>query len=226
VADLLIFGPDGVIGNRLRYPRRMRAAQGARHGRRPLAPDQRPLRPRRRASLGHQLNAALVRKLLRAVERGRRVNTGEGDPPLEIASIMKILPHRYPFLLVDRVIELDPGRRIVALKNVTCNEPFFQGHWPGRPIMPGVLLIEALAQAAGVMFGDLVDSDEQVALMVSINDVKIRRPVVPGDQLLLEVTGVRVKSSTAHVKGVARVGAHVAAEAEIRFVMVEKDRAA
>ena len=139
---------------------------------------------------------------------------------------MKILPHRYPFLLVDRVLELDPGRRIVALKNVTCNEPFFQGHWPGRPIMPGVLLIEALAQAAGVMFGDLVDTDEQVALMVSINDVKIRRPVVPGDQLLLEVTGLRVKSSTAHVKGVARVGEHVAAEAEIRFVMVEKDRAA
>ena len=139
---------------------------------------------------------------------------------------MKILPHRYPFLLVDRVLELDPGRRIVALKNVTCNEPFFQGHWPGRPIMPGVLLIEALAQAAGVMFGDLVDTDEQVALMVSINDVKIRRPVVPGDQLLLEVTGLRVKSSTAHVKGVARVGEHVAAEADIRFVMVEKDRAA
>jgi len=124
------------------------------------------------------------------------------------------------------VLELDPGRRIVALKNVTCNEPFFQGHWPGRPIMPGVLLIEALAQAAGVMFGVAVDTDEQVALMVSVNNVKIRRPVVPGDQLLLEVTGLRVKPSTAHVKGVARVGTHVAAEADIRFVMVANDRAA
>jgi UDP-3-O-[3-hydroxymyristoyl] N-acetylglucosamine deacetylase/3-hydroxyacyl-[acyl-carrier-protein] dehydratase len=225
-ADLLIFGPDGVIGNRLRYP-----DECARHKVLDMVGDLSLLSKDLCGHVvahrsGHQLNAALVRRLLRAVERGRRVGPGAGETPLEIAAIMKILPHRYPFLLVDRVLELDPGRRILALKNVTCNEPFFQGHWPGRPIMPGVLLIEALAQAAGVMFGDLVDTEEQVALMVSINDVKIRRPVVPGDQLLLEVTGLRVKSSTAHVKGIARVGDHVAAEADIRFVMVEKDRAA
>jgi len=224
-ADLLIFGPDGVIGNRLRYP-----DECARHKVLDMVGDLSLLSKDLCGHVvahrsGHQLNAALVRRLLRAVERGRRINPGAGDPHLEIAAIMKILPHRYPFLLLDRVLELDPGRRIVALKNITCNEPFFQGHWPGRPIMPGVLLIEALAQAAGVMFGDLVDTDEQVALMVSINDVKIRRQVVPGDQLLLEVTGLRVKPSAARVKGVARVGAQVAAEADIRFVMVEKDRA-
>ena len=108
---------------------------------------------------GHQLNAALVRRLLRAVEREPARRPGAGDPPLDIAAIMKILPHRYPFLLVDRVLELEPGRRVVALKNVTCNEPFFQGHWPGRPIMPGVLILEALAQAAGIMIADLVDTD-------------------------------------------------------------------
>ncbi len=225
-ADLLIFGPDGVIGNRLRYP-----DECARHKVLDMVGDLSLLSKDLSGHVvahrsGHQLNAALVRRLLRAVERVRRVGPGAGDSPLEIAAIMKILPHRYPFLLVDRVLELDPGRRILALKNITCNEPFFQGHWPGRPIMPGVLLIEALAQAAGVMFGDMVDTEEQVALMVSINDVKIRRPVIPGDQLLLEVTGLRVKSSTAHVKGIARVGDHVAAEADIRFVMVEKDRAA
>jgi beta-hydroxyacyl-ACP dehydratase FabZ len=143
---------------------------------------------------------------------------------MEIGAIMKILPHRYPFLLVDRVLEHEPARRVLALKNVTCNEPFFQGHWPGRPIMPGVLIVEALAQAGGIMIADIIDAATRAALIVAIDGVKIRKPVVPGDQLLLEVTGLRIKSSIADVAGVARVGEYVAAEATIRFMIVESRR--
>ena len=95
----------------------------------------------------------------------------------------EILPHRYPFLLVDRVLEVQPGRRIVAIKNVSVNEPFFQGHWPGRPIMPGVLIIEAMAQAGGVLIAATVDRFGRVAMLASVDGVKLRRPVVPGDQL-------------------------------------------
>jgi beta-hydroxyacyl-ACP dehydratase FabZ len=135
--------------------------------------------------------------------------------------IMKILPHRYPFLLVDRVLEHEPARRVLALKNVTCNEPFFQGHWPDRPIMPGVLIVEALAQAAGIMIADIIDPKVRAALIVAIDNVKIRRPVVPGDQLRLEVTGLRLRSSMADVHGVARVGDQVAAEAKIRFMIID-----
>ncbi len=156
-------------------------------------------------------------------DAGATVATG---PILDIAAIMKILPHRYPFLLVDRVLELEPGRRVRALKNVSCNEPFFQGHWPTRPIMPGVLIVEALAQAAGIMMADIINPTERVALIVSIDDVKVRRPVVPGDQLHLEVTGLRLKSSSAYVQGVAKVGDQLVAEAKIRFVIVPADRAA
>jgi beta-hydroxyacyl-ACP dehydratase FabZ len=143
---------------------------------------------------------------------------------MDIALIRKILPHRYPFLLVDRVLEHEPGRRVLALKNVSCNEPFFQGHWPDRPIMPGVLIVEALAQAGGIMIADVVDPCDRAALIVAIDNVKIRKPVVPGDQLRLEVTGLRLKSSLADVHGVARVGDQVAAEAKIRFMIVSVPR--
>jgi beta-hydroxyacyl-ACP dehydratase FabZ len=129
-------------------------------------------------------------------------------------------------LLVDRVLEHEPCRRVLALKNVSCNEPFFQGHWPGRPIMPGVLIIEALAQTAGVIIADLIDPRERSALIISIDDVKIRRPVVPGDQLRLDVTCLRLKSTSAHVQGIALVDDQVAAEARIRFVIVEAQCAA
>ena len=107
---------------------------------------------------------------------------------IDIAGIMSLLPHRYPFLLVDRVLELDPGHRAVAIKNVSVNEPFFRGHWPGQPIMPGVLIVEALAQAAGVLIAASVPlRPGRVVLIASIDGVKLRRPVVPGDQLRLEV---------------------------------------
>ncbi len=143
---------------------------------------------------------------------------------LDIEGIMRLLPHRYPFLLVDRVLELEPGRRVSAIKNVSVNEPFFQGHWPGLPIMPGVLIVEAMAQAAGVLIALSVDLSGRAVLIASIDDVKLRRPVVPGDQLRLEMVGHRIKSTSATVSGRAMVGNSLAAEAKLRFVMVEADR--
>jgi beta-hydroxyacyl-ACP dehydratase FabZ len=139
---------------------------------------------------------------------------------------MKLLPHRYPFLLVDRVLELVPGRRVVAIKNVTVNEPYFPGHWPGMPIMPGVLIVEALAQAAGVLIAVSVERAGRLALIGSIDCVKLRRPVVPGDQLRLEVLGDRIKDNTAVVSGTAKVGDAMAAEARVRFILVDAERAA
>jgi UDP-3-O-[3-hydroxymyristoyl] N-acetylglucosamine deacetylase/3-hydroxyacyl-[acyl-carrier-protein] dehydratase len=226
-ADLLIFGEDGVIGNVLRYP-----DECVRHKILDMVGDLALLEMDIKGHVvahrsGHQLNAELVRKLIEATRRERPGATCAGLGPeaaMDIATIQKILPHRYPFLLVDRVLEHEPGRRVLALKNVSCNEPFFQGHWPERPIMPGVLIVEALAQAGGIMIADVVDPGERAALIVAIDNVKIRRPVVPGDQLCLEVTGLRIKSSLADVHGVARVGDQVAAEAKIRFMIVNVPR--
>src|SRR5262249_5397912 len=144
---------------------------------------------------------------------------------MEIGEILKALPHRYPFLLVDRVIELEPGRRVVALKNVSYNEPFFQGHWPGRPIMPGVLILEAMAQAAGVLIAHGTGGRRE-ALLASIDGAKLRRPVVPGDQIRLEVDGLRSGGRATQVRAVATVGDRVAAEAKIRFFVADGDRGA
>ncbi|HWE37210.1 MAG TPA: UDP-3-O-acyl-N-acetylglucosamine deacetylase [Isosphaeraceae bacterium] len=215
-ADLLIFGRDGVIDNALRFP-----DECVRHKILDLVGDLalagRDLRGHVVAHRsGHALNAELVRALLAAAAEGPRPS-----PTLDVAAIMRILPHRYPFLLIDRVVELDPERRVVAIKNVSCNEPFFQGHWPGRPIMPGVLILEALAQAGGVMIGHWVDPAEWVALIAAIDDVRIRRPVVPGDQLRLDVSCRRRKGRFVEIDGVARVDDHVAAEGKFRFVLVE-----
>ncbi|MDX2038582.1 MAG: UDP-3-O-acyl-N-acetylglucosamine deacetylase [Isosphaeraceae bacterium] len=224
-ADLLIFGPHGVIGNRLRFP-----DEPARHKMLDLLGDLalggKDLIGHVVAhKSGHSLNAALVRKLLQGVESRRAAARAHGSPApaLDIRGIMKILPHRYPFLLVDRVVEVGPGNRVLAFKNVTNNEPFFQGHWPGRPIMPGVLIIEALAQTAGILISNRVTTPGLAALIASIDKVKLRKPVVPGDQLELEITEARIKDRSAAVQGIARVDGHLAAEARIRFVMIEAD---
>ena len=140
---------------------------------------------------------------------------------MDIEAIRATLPHRYPFLLVDRIRELEAGRRIVGIKNVTINEPFFQGHFPGRPIMPGVLIIEAMAQMAGLVFADDRAFQQQFAMLLSMDNVKLRRPVVPGDQLVLEAEAVRVKLRTAHVRCRALVDGQVAAEADLRFVRMD-----
>ncbi len=224
-SDLLVFGPDGPIGNPLRFP-----DECVRHkildmvGDLALAGCDLAGHVVAHRS-GHSLNAALVRRLLAEAVRPREKGGEPPAPPpttLDVGAIMKILPHRYPFLLVDRVLGLGPDR-VRALKNVTCNEPFFQGHWPGRPIMPGVLIVEALAQAGGVLIGQHIDPSRHNALIASIDDVKLRRPVVPGDQLVLDVEAIRMKSRTCEIQGTAKVGEVLAAEARIRFVLVESN---
>ncbi|VBB45256.1 (3R)-hydroxymyristol acyl carrier protein dehydratase [uncultured Desulfatiglans sp.] len=142
------------------------------------------------------------------------------DLPLVYEDIIRILPHRYPFLLVDRVTELEPGKRIVGYKNVTANEPFFQGHFPGKPIMPGVLIVEAMAQTGGVLAGcsaadkGAAKGFDQVFFM-ALDKVKFRRPVVPGDQLRFEVEALRAGSRVWKLAGKAFVGEVLAAEAEM-----------
>ena len=142
---------------------------------------------------------------------------------LEIREIMERIPHRYPFLLVDRVIELVPGRRIVAIKNVTINEPFFQGHFPGAPVMPGVLVIEALAQAGAVLLlSDIPDRASKLVYFTGIDEARFRRPVVPGDQIRLTMEVLKLRSRTCKMRGTAEVQGEVAAEAEIMSALVER----
>jgi UDP-3-O-[3-hydroxymyristoyl] N-acetylglucosamine deacetylase/3-hydroxyacyl-[acyl-carrier-protein] dehydratase len=229
-ADLLIFGEGGVVDNELRF-----TDECARHKVLDLLGDLALLGVDLHGFVvayrsGHQTNAALARRLLQgaaiAQDHGNDPVALNGDGTIDIVGIMKLLPHRYPFLLIDRVLEVAPGRRIVAIKNVSANEPFFRGHWPGMPIMPGVLIIEALAQAAGVLIAASVPRAGRMALVASIDGVKLRRQVVPGDQLRLEVTGHRIKDNAAVVSGTAKVGAAMAAEARVRFVMIDGARAA
>jgi 3-hydroxyacyl-[acyl-carrier-protein] dehydratase len=137
---------------------------------------------------------------------------------MDINEILQYLPHRYPFLLVDRVLEMEPGKRILALKNVTINEPFFPGHFPHHPVMPGVLIVEAMAQAAAVLSFTsmgIKPDDKSVVYFAGIDAVRFKRPVTPGDQLLLDVTITQTKRNIYKYKGVARVGEEVATEAEL-----------
>ncbi len=142
----------------------------------------------------------------------------------DIQAIMNYLPHRYPFLLVDRVLEIVPGEKIVALKNVTMNEPFFQGHFPGTPIMPGVLIIEAMAQAGGVLFSSEQLKEQQGSLFyfMGMDKVKFRKPVVPGDQIIFEVKIIRQRSKVVKMAGTATVDQKVVAEAELMATIGEK----
>ena len=139
------------------------------------------------------------------------------ETPLDIMAIMRRLPHRYPFLLIDRIIKIVPGEEIVALKNVTMNEPFFQGHFPARPVMPGVLIMEALAQAGGVLASEIRGPDKQgeIIYFMGMDHVRFRRPVVPGDQLILEARVLKMRSKVAKMAGRALVEGQVAAEAEL-----------
>ena len=132
-----------------------------------------------------------------------------------IREIMDLLPHRYPFLLVDRIVEWEPGKRIVGIKNVTINEPFFQGHFPGHPIMPGVLIVEAVAQAGGILALKAMGGERRIAYFAGIDNCKFRRPVVPGDQLRLEVTVLAHKGPVWKMHGEALVDGAVAAKADV-----------
>ncbi len=139
------------------------------------------------------------------------------DLPMDIRNIMKHLPHRYPFLLVDRILDWVPGKSITGLKNVTMNEPFFQGHFPGTPIMPGVLIVEAMAQAGGVLAITSMPDAEQGMLMyfMGLDQVRFRKPVVPGDQLILELEIIKQRAKVLKLAGKAKVDGQVAAEAQL-----------
>lgn len=144
---------------------------------------------------------------------------------LDINEIQKFLPHRYPFLLIDRVIEMERLKRIVAIKNVTINEAFFQGHFPGKPVMPGVLILESMAQAGGMLLlQEIPNRDEKLLYLASMDHVKFRRPVVPGDQLRVEVDIITWKGDLCKISAKAFVGANLATEATLLCLMVDRNR--
>jgi 3-hydroxyacyl-[acyl-carrier-protein] dehydratase len=143
---------------------------------------------------------------------------------LDTIGIQKILPHRYPFLLVDAILEMEPQKRIVGFKNVTITEPFFQGHFPGKPIMPGVLIVEAMAQTGGLLLlKEVPDRERKLLYFVAIDDARFRRPVVPGDTLRIEMNVISWRLSMCKLRGTASVGNEVAAEATLMCKMVDRD---
>jgi len=145
---------------------------------------------------------------------------------LDSQAIQKLLPHRYPFLLVDRIIELVPRVRIVGIKQVSINEPFFQGHFPGAAVMPGVLVVEALAQVGAVLaLREIENRDEKLVMFTGIKEARFRRPVVPGDTLRLEVTALRIGSRVQRMHGEARVEGQLVADADIMSVIADRGSA-
>lgn len=143
---------------------------------------------------------------------------------IDIKGILKSLPHRYPFLLVDRIVDFEEGKRAVGIKNVTINEPFFQGHFPENPIMPGVLILEAMAQTAGaLLFGSVPEREKKLIYLIGVDKARFRKPVVPGDQLRMEVSVTRMKGNFCQLRAEAFVDNEKVAEAEFLSTMVEKE---
>ncbi len=227
--NTVVVQPTGrVLNNHLRYP-----DEFVRHKVVDLIGDLyllgRPLRGHVMAiRSGHALNLRLVQRLRQALERAREsgIQAQHVVPEarsLDIQAIQRILPHRYPFLLVDRVLELIPDRKAVGVKNVTFNEPFFQGHFPRRPVMPGVLIIEALAQLSGLLLLNKHENLGKYAFFVAMNNVKFRRTVLPGDTLLLESEVLRIRSKTGQMRTRATVEDKLAVEADLMFALLEGD---
>jgi len=184
----------------------------------------RPLRGRLIAhKSGHALNHLLARRLLEQQENSARQSMVHREAAVDIRRIQRILPHRYPMLMIDRVLEIVGDTKAIGIKNVTFNDIFFQGHYPGTPIMPGVLIVEAMAQLGGILLSQKLEHTGKLAVLLSMDKVKMRQPVVPGDQLLLEAIAVRVKSRTGHVRCKAFVEDKLAAEADIKFMLVDAE---
>jgi UDP-3-O-[3-hydroxymyristoyl] N-acetylglucosamine deacetylase/3-hydroxyacyl-[acyl-carrier-protein] dehydratase len=212
----LVLSDDGLVGGSLRWP-----DEFVRHKAGDILGDLALIGGRIQAHVvatkpSHQGNIALARWLTRTGKR-------EGGVVMDIGKILDVIPHRYPFLLVDRIIEVEGTKRIVGIKNVTINEPFFQGHFPGHPIMPGVLIIEAMAQVGGMLLlGTIEDPDQKVVYFMSLDNVKFRRPVLPGDQLRCELEMLQNRGKTCRMKGVAYVEGNIVAEAEMMARVVDR----
>jgi UDP-3-O-[3-hydroxymyristoyl] N-acetylglucosamine deacetylase/3-hydroxyacyl-[acyl-carrier-protein] dehydratase len=172
---------------------------------------------------GHSLNQQLAKALAKQAAESDMKDRSGGDVVLDIRRIQRILPHRYPFLLVDKVIDVVGDQTIRGVKNVTFNEQFFQGHFPGTPIMPGVLIIEALAQISGLLFAQKLEHTGKLAVLLTMDKVKIRKSVVPGDQLILQADAMRVRGRSAMCECKAFVGGEVVAEAILKFMLVDDD---
>jgi len=181
---------------------------------------------------GHAANAELVRKMVEQINRPIRAAQTFSPPPgkpapeplpaaagaMDVEGIMKMLPHRYPFLMVDRILKIE-GDAIVGLKNVTINEPHFAGHFPGHPIMPGVLQLEAMAQVAGILLLKRIEAANQIAYFMAAEEVKWRKPVVPGDVLVIEIELTKVRGKIGKARGVCKVAGEVVSEAEVTFML-------
>ena len=221
--DVLVIGEDGPIDNTFRYE-----DEPVRHKVLDLLGDLylvgRPVLGRIVAyRTGHRHNHELARRLLEQATAADRQQLLSRQPAMDNRAIQKLLHHRFPMLMVDRVVEIEGNRRAIGIKNVTINEPFFQGHYPGTPIMPGVLIVEAMAQLSGLLLSRVLEHTGRIPVLLSLDKVKLRRQVVPGDQLVLEAETVRAQARTANVKCRAFVGDQLAAEAQVKFIMVDAD---
>jgi UDP-3-O-[3-hydroxymyristoyl] N-acetylglucosamine deacetylase / 3-hydroxyacyl-[acyl-carrier-protein] dehydratase len=216
--NAVILDDDGVASGALRWP-----DEFVRHKAGDIIGDLALLGRRLRAQViatrpSHAGNIALARAIHESARR-----QAVGAPIVDITRIMEHLPHRYPMLLVDRIIDFESGRRIVGIKNVTINEPFFQGHYPGHPIMPGVLIIEAMAQCGGLLLMDSIEQPEaKVVYFMSLDNVKWRRPVTPGDQIRFELEMLQFRRHVCRMRGVGYVDGNVVAEAEMMARIVDR----
>jgi UDP-3-O-[3-hydroxymyristoyl] N-acetylglucosamine deacetylase/3-hydroxyacyl-[acyl-carrier-protein] dehydratase len=221
--DILVINSDGPIKNSFRYPN-----ECVRHKVVDLIGDLMLVGHRVVGRIvayksGHALNQRLAKALVKMSNKVERKAQSGSEALLDIRRIQRILPHRYPFLLVDKVIEIQSGVSITGIKNVTFNEQFFQGHFPSTPIMPGVLIIEALAQVSGLLFSQKLEHTGKLAVLLSMDKVKIRKSVVPGDQLILISEALKIRGRSAKCKCHAKVGEDMVAEALLTFMLVDDD---
>ncbi len=221
--DVVVMGAGGVVDNELRFE-----DEHVRHKIGDLLGDLALLGRRMSGRIvanrsGHKLNRQLVSKLMDLINREQESEAFGGEPVMDIRKVMRLLPHRYPFLMIDRVVSIEGDQRAIGVKNVSINEPYFQGHYPGQPIMPGVMILEAMAQLSGVLLSRRLEHIGKVAVLLSMDRAKMRRAVRPGDQLVIEAEAVRVRPRTGHCRCQAMVRDQLVAEAEIKFMLVDAE---